>query len=141
MHPYNLYVVILSDDESRPTRKSKNRESRRRGYSPRRYPRRIYARTEGIENIVRSEDTLIGYRGNSTTRYIDTKVKIGPIQFVLDNSAYPLNNTRVTSPPLTARFRLMVIAISSFLKIFIFKTKLIHIFDDRKRMVNSLLQS
>lgn len=98
-------------DESRSTKKSKNRDSRRRGYSPRRYPRRILARTEGIENIARSEDTLIGYRGNSTTRYIDTKVKIGPIKFILIDSAYPLNNTRVTSPLVTARFRLIVIAI------------------------------
>lgn len=94
-------------DESRSTKKSKNRDSRRRGYSPRRYPRRILARTEGIENIARSEDTLIGYRGNSTTRYIDTKVKIGPIKFILIDSAYPLNNTRVTSPLVTARFRLI----------------------------------
>lgn len=104
----NFLGLILSVDEPRSTKKSKNRESRRRGYSPRRYPRRIYARTEGIENIVRSEDALIGYRGNSTIRYIDTKLKIGPIQFILDNSAYPLNNTRVTSPLLSARFRLMV---------------------------------
>ena len=95
-------------------RKSKNKkENRNRGYSSRRYPRRIYAQIEGIENIERAEDVLIGSRGNlSTTRYIDTKVKIGPIKFILSDSAYPLNNTRVTSPLLTARLRLMVITTS-----------------------------
>ena len=65
---------------------------------------------EGIELIQRKGDLMVGIRGrNSTTRFIDTELQIGPVQFIMDQREdFPLKFSRVSSPPLVAQLRLTV---------------------------------
>ena len=65
---------------------------------------------EGIELIQRKGDLMVGIRGrNSTTRFIDTELQIGPVQIIMDQREdFPLQFSRVSSPPLVAQLRLTV---------------------------------
>ncbi len=84
-------------------------QNKRKRGPGRRFSRRPYAQMEGIGLIRRSGDVMIGKQGNSTTHLIDTELQIGPLQFIMDKRAgFPLQLSRVSSPPLIARLRLTV---------------------------------
>ena len=62
-----------------------------------------------MDKMKRMGDAMTGMRENSTARIIDTQLKIGPIQFIIDDErAGLIQHTRVSSSPLTARLRLTV---------------------------------
>ncbi len=63
---------------------------------------------EGIDQIKRKGDVLIGVRGNSTTHNVDAAIIIGPLQFFMDEKAGFLPQSRVSLPPLSARLRMTV---------------------------------
>lgn len=61
--------------------------------------------------IERISDAMIGVRENSSAIVIDTQLRIGPIQFTVEESskrAEVIHHSRVSSPPLIARLRLTV---------------------------------
>lgn len=71
-----------------------------------RTPKRPNAVVEGLEKIQRMGDVMVGTK-NATMRIFDVPIEVGPIRFVMKDSAQlELKNSRVESPVLSARLRL-----------------------------------
>jgi len=71
-----------------------------------RTPERPNAVVEGLEKIQRMGDVMVGIK-NATIRIFDVPIQVGPIRFVMKDSAQlELKNSRVESPVLSARLRL-----------------------------------
>lgn len=92
-------------------------ESKRERNGPhRRNSRRPVVQVEGLENIQRNGDALIGSRDNSSAHIIDVQLEIGPIHFIMDQRAnFLFQQSRVSSPTLAARLRLTVYYIKLFI--------------------------
>ncbi|EFX86091.1 hypothetical protein DAPPUDRAFT_222068 [Daphnia pulex] len=91
----------FQDDTGRPVKKLEGKRG-----SSRRNSRRPSATVEGIDQIKRKGDVLIGVRENSTTHNVDATLIIGPLHFFMDAKPGFPPQSRVSLPPLSARLRM-----------------------------------